>query len=902
MTSHFRALVLPLIAVLAITSACDKKKSGPGSIDDVPVDERIPLGGLGAEVNVVRDEHGRPHVYGTTYADVARAVGWLHAEDRFLQMDIQRRFGSGTVADLVGALLGSAAADSDKRMRAIGLRRAAEAIYAGLPADSDEKLALDAYAEGVNAKLATMTAAPAPEYAIFSYPWAEVPAWTPVDSLVIGRLLAFQLGWAGDDELAAAEQLAAFQTAFPPADPREGAVWDLAMRFEPPTEVPIVGPVAPSASTATPNVAIGELLSTRSTAPLSSLRTARAVAEAIVHDPLNAAWDEARGSNNWVVGPERSATGNAILANDPHLGLSAPPIWYELHLNTTRKGGDIDVVGVSLAGVPMVIIGGNGNVAWGFTTNAVDVTDIYVEHVSVGTGAGGVDQVMWDADGAGAGAPALVDLVKLDQTISVRQGDGSTTTVTDVVWQVPHRDGVMIPGTLVNGTALSWAWTGFGETSEITMFLALARAQTAAEVKTATEQFEIPAHNVVYADVNGDIGYIANGWFPIRGDDDGDLHTDPPFLPMPGYTGTHEWTGRVDPSLFGHEENPARGWVGSANQDPLGFTADNDPLNDAWYMGTGFDLGFRGERIAEVLFADDSVTLEDMAALQADHVSPLGRRMLPFIVDLLGASHATQVGLLQGWGDRGFHARSGVGDSIPATDVDDSAATSLLNVFLVELIARTFGDELAAAGTTIGDQDRARALLLILEKPIEAATYDGTLQDSILWDDLTTSGTVETRAQQFTAAMNAALAHLAAPAGFGSADPTDWRWGLLHRAKFKRLTSISAYDIPSPDDPVNGDGYPRHGDMFVVDVANGGLGDKSFGYSGGPSMRMLIELAPTGMRFRNAIPGGLSGLPADPHYADQADAWAVNETFDTWFRETDVARAAQNHVVFNPGS
>ncbi len=892
-----RSLVAAVIALSLISFAGCKKNGGPSSIDDVGIDETINLPNLSGPVDVVRDEWGRPHVYAANPVDAARVIGWLHAEDRFVQMDLQRRFGSGTVAELAGAA-SPATAESDRRMRALGLARAAQMQYDALAPTSVERQALDAYAEGVNARLAAFTAAPAPEYVAFGYPWADRPAWTPVDSLVIGRLLAYSLCFDGDFEVGIASTLASLQSAFP-TGLRSGFASDL-LEFDPPVDVAIVNPTLPTAFSADPSP---DVVMTAGVSP-ETLATAHAWMKAAVQDPFNILYDPAKGSNNWIVGPSKSATGHPILANDPHLGLDAPPVWYELHVNTKRAGGNMDVVGVSLPGVPLVIIGATGDLAWGVTNVGPDVTDVYVEHYVLGTdGLGNVTaQVMWDADGpAATETPTLHPVTVEDHVIEVRTGPATVTTTHELVFRLPHREGVIVPGTMVNGTALSFAWTGFSATTEMQTIFQLQTAASAADLQAAVDLWDVPPQNFVYVDSQGNFGYVANGWYPVRGDDDADLHTDPPFLPMPGYDGAHEWVGRVARNEVPQEANPARGWIGTANQDPIGTTFDGDPLNDSYYLGGFYDLGFRGYRIAKVLNDDSSVSVADMQALQGNVVSNLGERLLPFLLESMGANYPAEQALLEGWRDRGFEAASGVGDNVAATEVDDAAATSLFNVWLVAMTRRTFNDETAAAGIGMQDQSRGRLLIRMLEAPDTMSTYDAGSGESILWDDLTT-GAVETRDQVFVAAMDEALAWLASASGFGSASPDDWRWGLIHRVTFDRLSGLSSLSIPDPSDPeFGGKGFPRHGDNHAVDVANGGMTDYNFNYGGGPSQRIVVDMTPGKMRVYNQIPGGVSGDPDSVHYDDQAlELWSQNRYAETWYREKDVAGHADTRTVFEP--
>lgn len=907
------APLFPLLAVFLVTAAapsCGKDKGGgTKSIDDLDVEETFDLPTLSAPVDVVRDELGRPHVYAANTRDLAVVTGYLHGKDRFIQMDLQRRSANGTLAELVGALgepYTTGATNLDISARAIGLERAAQVSYDALPDGNEGKEMLDGYAEGVNAWLTSLNGVrPTADYDLFSYPFPATPLWTPIDSLAIGRLLSLQLAFDDQYDLLFQSRYEDALAAFPALDPREGFADDVFLRFEPPVEYSIVNPTLPSGATsAAPS---------HHPRPSSSAHYPPAVREkalvflsALRESPFNPLKDPSYGSNNWVVSGERTKNGHPILCNDPHLSLELPPIWYELHMNTTRAGGDFDVIGVSLPGVPAVVIGANGRLAWGVTNVGPDVTDLYVEqYVALDTN--GTMAVMFDADGAGVvSTAAAVTLVRLDAPIVVRTGLTTTSSVANFVYLIPHRNGgnsAIIPGTMTAGTdgqALSWSWTGFEPSTEVLTLLALARAQSGADLETAVNNWDVPPQNFVYADDQGNIGYVANGFYPVRDDDDGDPWTDPPFFPLPGDTGTHEWIGRVARADVPQEQNPARGWVASANQDPLDHTFDNDPLNDAVYIGHSYDNGFRGLRIDDVLQADDSVTVTDMMNLQGNDVSAYGQRLLPsFLPSITG--HAAEMALLQDWADRGFHAASAVGDDVPADEIDDAAATSLFNAWMIRVYFGALQDEMDAAGTDISVQGALRSLLFILERPTEAVTYDAGSGESVLWDDLGTTGTTETKDDVLEAALVDALAWLGSPDGFGSSDPTDWRWGLLHHRILPRQSSLPGTDLPGNDDEAFPDGfYPRPGDLSSVDVMNFGFSDDYSNVGGGgPSMRLIIEMIPNGgMKIWNVIPGGMSADPASPHYGDQATAHARNEYFRTWWKEGDVAGHAESRVVF----
>ncbi|HVO30558.1 MAG TPA: penicillin acylase family protein, partial [bacterium] len=406
------SLILTALAVLAaVGAAC-----GPGGhksrvhIEDVPVTQKLTLTGLSSQVDILRDEYGRPHVYAHDPIDAARASGWLQAEDRMIQLDLLRRLGSGTLAELVGAVAPEAAQE-DAYLRAVGLRRAAQESYDAAP--QYEKDLAQAYADGVNAKIATFTTFPAPEYAVFGVLPADIEPWTPLDSLVVSKVFAFNLNWDGGTELALADGKERLDAAFP-TGPRAGSTADLIFPFLPPETVSIVNP---SLAGSMVMQLVRPEITWNARPSRASLEGARHTAWQLEHSRWNPFGKKKgvfgdRGSNNWVVSGAKTASGHPIVCNDPHLSLDAPPIWYPMHLNTEKYGGSLNVEGVSVVGAPGVTLGGNGKVAWAFTNTNPDTTDVYLEKYSLGTGTNGVDQVMWDADGPGGAAPALVNLVK----------------------------------------------------------------------------------------------------------------------------------------------------------------------------------------------------------------------------------------------------------------------------------------------------------------------------------------------------------------------------------------------------------------------------------------------------------------------------------------------------------
>lgn len=863
----------------------------PSSVEDLRVDERIPLAGLSASVDVVRDDRSRPHVFARDDIDAARVTGFIHASDRFLQMDIQRRVAGGTLAELVGGL-NPAAAAGDRQFRSLGLARVAEQELAAM--SPDERAILVAYADGVNAWVASIDAAPAPEYEPFWFNMdpSEFPSWKPEDSILVSRLAAFSLSWRADWERLLDSNSRAVRERFPSGDPRSGMAEDTYFFFAPSAGTPIVGDPSMSSSW-------------DRNPPTIVSRTRAPNGPAQIPDEFHGTdalepYLPRLASNSWVVSGLRMESGNAVLCNDSHGILRAPTTFYELHLETRRAGGDLAVAGLSLPGTPFVLIGANENVAWGLTSQMSDVTDVYVERVVQGTD--GSLAVEWDPDGPAGTEPAQwVPTERLDETIEVRNLDGTVTGVPFISYRLTHRTGTIVPDSVVAGTALSVSWTGLLPSTETTAVRALSRAVNVQDAADAVSQSWIaPPENFVFADADGNIGYVGAGHLPIRLDDDGDLHTDPPFLPLRGFDGAHEWSGSVPAEQLPRTINPPSGWVVAANQDPLGTSIDGDPLDDVLYLSEFFDPGFRAGRIEEVLESRPRHSVEDLMDLQGDHVSSLGRRFVPFLLESIGSSNPAVTSLLEEWAERGFHAEAGMDAAEGSAAARDSAATSLFNTWLVAALRRALADEIDAAGASMYSIVRVRTLLFLLEQPEDAQTYDAIRGESVLWDDLSTTGVWETRDEIFREALAEATTWLASGAGFGSPDPNDWRWGELHRLVIRRLSGLSTYDLPDPADEEFGDGFPRPGDQYSVDIGDRALSSFDATYRFSPEYRLIVEVREGKPRIYNVMPGGVSGDPESAHYDDQILRYTENRYFQFWFTERDIVRHATNRVVFEP--
>ncbi|MFB5663232.1 penicillin acylase family protein [Alteribacillus sp. HJP-4] len=510
------------------------------------------LSGLQSSVSVHRDERGVPHIEATNDNDLYFAQGYITAQDRLFQMDLSRRQASGLLSEAVG----EAALNNDKYFRTFGLRRAAEASLSDYSEESLETL--DAYAAGVNAFIdhAIAEGTLPVEFRILGY---KPEQWTPLDSLTIGKFMAFDLGgnWEGQ---AFRQWLVQNTTA--------AEAGDLFPSY------PENGPVI--------------LESVKE----HEVNVEKSFASAVVTEEDN-------GSNNWVVAGEHTRSGAALLANDPHLAIDTPSIWYESQLISPS----MNVSGVIFAGVPGIIVGHNDDIAWGVTNVGPDVQQLYMERRN--------PENPYEFEYEGEWYKGEV----IQEEIPVADSD-----------PVPHeivltRNGPVFSEYALEkkeNEALSLKWTAHEPTTELEAVLRFNKASTWEEFKEALEYFQAPAQNFVFADRNGTIAYRANGWIPTRESGEDSL------LPVPGWSREYEWEGYIPWDELPTIKNPESGMISTANNKIGG---DDYP----YHISHTWAQPYRHQRILEVLEEKEQLTSEDMKALQLDTRNLHAKEMLPLL-------------------------------------------------------------------------------------------------------------------------------------------------------------------------------------------------------------------------------------------------------------------------------
>jgi penicillin amidase len=816
--------------------------------------EQIQISCLEGPVGYVQDADGVPQLTATNDLDLACAEGYVHARDRFFQMDVTRREVSGDLAEV----LGSGELGSDVQNRTIGLRRAAERSLAILTAR--ELALLQAYADGVNDYLANNPLPP--EYALLEL--TQVRPWEPVDSLAIGKAIAASLSL--DIDIGLTLQLQQFVAAGISAGfDGQSLLFNDVRRYAPMDAASTV----PDATNGTPYVAnalpkADPILLARAAA---SARRLKQKFEGIpFFERAMAPRETFVGSNEWGVTAAASATGRPIIANDPHLSLNAPSTFYEWHLivNGDPVDGDMNVSGVGFPGAPGVILGQNEHISWGATTNPMDVSDIFQDQFEVLTSnclllgafacilSEGVyhpvdiefTTYFFNVIGDGIDDNLQEAALPLEQTVIATVPFRSFGPVLDI------EDPGVIPGGGVT-TALVLQFTGFHATRELAAFASWNRAQDLDDFLEGLADFDFGSQNWAYADSDGNVAYFASAENPLRKDlEDGAVVGLPPFLIRDG-SGPNNWVpdparsqGQAIPyAVLPADEmpqtvNPSNGFFVNANNDPAGTTLDNDPLNQfrpskptaIYYLNPGYAIGMRAGRITRLVQglvdAGKPVTVNDMKRFQANTQQLDAELMTPFLLEAfdnalaagapaqlaaLGADPeiAEAVGRLADWDfstptgiPEGYDAQDTMGKrsaGVPTPEANASVAATLYNVWRAKAIKSVVDATLASLGSGlgVGSGDALKALHHLLDA--EPFTGQSTAGDVNFFPQPAGLSTEERRDVTLLAALRTALDALASndfAAAFGnSTNQDDYRWGRLHRITFDHEFN-PAWSIP----------------------------------------------------------------------------------------------------------
>lgn len=748
------------------------------------VDGTLTLAGLRGEVEVLRDELGVPHVYAENDHDLLFAQGFVHAQDRLWSMDHVRRLSRGTLAEVIGP----PAARTDRYLRTLGLLPAAERDLEAL--DAETVALLEAYCAGVNAFLDTGDLPL--EFSVFGY---RPEPWRPVDVLLRGKLMAWLTAENFMFEMSRARFLARLdpeqvQALLPPY--RDGA--------------PLIVP---------PGV---DGYSWLADSDLSDL-------DAGLDDALGGPTSN-WGSNQWSIRGERTASGRPLFANDTHLVNALPSVWYHMGLH----GGSFDVVGATLPGVPLVILGTNGRIAWGVTDMLPDVQDFYVEELDDPD-----DPRRYRVDGEWR------DLDIRTETIAVKGGE-------PIELDVLHTGN----GPIMNGVIgrlkdfpepLALRWTEHEENRLLDALVALNRAEGYESFRRALSLWHGPHMNFGYADVDGNVAYQATGKVPIRAEGHQGL------APHPGQRSADRWQGFIPYDELPRVLNPEAGYV---------FTANHKVVDDSYphYLAHEWSDPYRAWRIEELLENATGLDVAALRTMQLDTKSLHAEAMRPL---LLAAEAETDLErraleMAEAWDLR---------------NEIESGGAAVYQAWYRFLVRATFGDEL---GEDLLDEyeDYYWVHGPVMESlAVGTETGTGTGTSDAFFDDTTTPDEVESAEDMSTRALGHAVAWLRENLG---EDPAAWTWGAMHTTTFVHQP-IGLSGISIVDGLVNSGPVPTPGDRFTVNAAWFDTHEGNpFATSGGVSQRMIVDLADLDASVFIQS-SGQSGHLFHPQRLDQVAAW-----------------------------
>ena len=907
--------------------------------------------GLSGTVTVTEDQYGIPTIKGDSELDVVFVQGYLHARDRFFQMDLNRKTGAGRVSELVGA----AALSSDVQLRTFGFARAATKTWTAL--DADTKGWLQAYANGVNTYLNNNPLPP--EYTALEL--TKTDPWTPLDSVLWGKALAGSFA-LGDEDVVATITLGTYSYVGSLAG-FDGAALFLedTHRTAPPDDRVtdpdfLAGGGAGAQSTTQAVSRAGKGKQTIQqigdrTVSEKTLRMAQAFKNKINNAPylqrVMQSNEQPNGSNAWMVSGEHTASGQAMIANDPHLTMDTPAIWYESHLVFDKDGEEWHVNGVNPPGVPGALLGCNNNACWGMTVNPLDIVDFFTEefltnalalptHTVYKGNPEPMQQVFnsWFVNVVGDGVPDNL----------VRASVGYTSGAISLI--IPRRnDGPVVD--IDGNSGLSMAYTGHRDTHELTMFRKLDLASNMEEFKEALQYFDIGIQNVYRADVDGNIAWFTTSEKPMR-EDLAAFTIDglPPWFIRDG-TGAaaNEWLPVMNPQPhqaldfemlpfdeMPHMVNPAKGFVTNANNDPVGTTLDNVPYNEVrpngnglYYLGShyaAYRMGRVDREIKALVDSGTPITVDDFKAVQANVDLLDAELVLPTLMGIMsqvpvapGTPMAQALDVLSTWD---YSSNTGIAEGWDAGDdptmatepdteeVRNSAAATVWAMWRSMLVQNTINATLSAYG--LGDYLPPSRLAYNAFKHhlLNYPTAGGVGASGV---NFFSAGLAETVVGTLQLALDQLASDEFAPAFANSTNVMDYAWGKLHRIKFNHTLNSDPFDIPNgggfTDLATDLPGLARQGGYEAVDASShsstaDGLNEFMFGH--GPSRRFVGDMDPADVDAQEVIPGGQSGVFYSPNYSSQLPLWLTNNYHNMALSVEEAEEVAVTTTTFGPAT
>jgi penicillin amidase len=819
--------LLVLAALIAVLVVFLARRAFP------PVDGDLEVTGLDARVEIIRDVDGVPHIYAETEHDLFFAQGYVHAQDRFWQMDFWRHIGAGRLSEMFG----DGQVETDIFLRSLDFTGLAERELTALP--PEQRAILDWYADGVNAYIGDRSPFQlGMEYSILPLQASGyvIEPWTPVNTLTWGKVMSWDLSWNMLQEIdranlsidLPAERIAQLYPAYP-------------------DEHPVIVPSdqAVSARRAIPQLDPGALAALGDAG-----RKALAVWE------ITGGGFTGIGSNNWVVGGSHTASGLPILANDPHLAIQMPSIWYQNGLHCTGAC-PYQLMGFSFAGTPGVILGHNDHIAWGVTNEAVDTQDLFLEKVNP------EDPTQYEHQGE------WLDMEVRTETIEVAGGDDVSIEVmvtrhgpviSDTYFEDPPFQGSSLE--LPDRYAVALAWQSLEPSTLVEAILGVNRATNYEEFRSALAKWDIAGQNVVYADVEGNIAYQATGEIPIRGGGDGSW-------PVPGWTGEYDWIGTIPFDELPRMLNPPRDYIVTANNPVV--APGSGPL-----LSVDSDHGYRAARIEEMVEkAPVGYSVASAEAMQLDNRDGGAPNLVPHLLAVESQEKAVAEiqDVIARWAD---------GPDAFQADPDSPGAAAYQAVW-AQVLRLAFHDELPEDSWPEGGSRWFETVAALLETP-----------EDPYWDDIGTEP-VEDRDIVLEQAMADAHDELT---GLLGDDPRRWRWGEIHVGHFENQ-SFGQSGIGPIEWLFNRTAPRRLGGGADIVNAVGFYPPDGYRVDWIPSMRMVIDLddlaASTSMNTT-----GQSGHAFHAHYDDMLQPWSGGIHHPMRWTREQVQGAAKATLTLRP--
>ncbi|MEW5783667.1 MAG: penicillin acylase family protein [Bacillota bacterium] len=756
---------------------------------------------VGAAVEIYRDEYGVPHIIAQNMEDLCFAQGYVQAQDRLWQMDLSRRGVGGRLSEI----LGESFVDTDRFTLTVGFYRAARASYEQL--NSGSQALLEAYARGVNAFIEDNRGKLSLEFVLLGY---EPEPWKPVDSMAIGKYMAWYLGGNMNTEL--------FLSAL-----IEQVGEEMALELFPdyPETGPVIVPTVEQESAFKPDD-VPALIRLSRLAELNG----------------RAAYVPGLGSNNWVVSGAKTVGGGAMLANDMHLGMGLPSIWYANHLILE---GEFNATGVMFPGIPGIIVGFNDHIAWGVTNTGPDVQDLYLIKLNPAN----PHQYLYQDQ--------YVDAEVIVEELWVK--DESEPRQVEVVIT---RHGPIISDVAELDQPISLCWTALSPTRELEAVQGFMKAQSWAEFSAALENFMAPAQNFVYADQEGNIAYRANGLIPIRRNGSG-------LLPVDGSTDEFEWEGYIPwdelPALY----NPPEGIIVTANHRVVD---DDYP----YFISSEWAPPYRAMAILRELEGKERLSLEDMVRAQTSYFNTQAELLAPIMIDTL---------LLLSSLDEAEHKALLLLEEYSREPIDDAAnaAPLIFHSLYLKLLEHIFADELG--------EDMFERLL---HSRVVTNCFDRMLSSGeSSWFNNVHTPQQEKRSDIIVSAFRETVLELKERLG---PDPARWQWGNLHTITLthnmgsvkllERVFNRGPYTIGgSGNTPANMSYQPT----------------EPFKVTHSAPWRYMVDL--NGHTALDILSGGNSGHPFSEHYNDQTDKWLAGDYKEMIFQPSAV-RALPVQFILTP--